>query len=94
MPVPNFGPNNNNNIGRPTQPPPAQETNKTESALRKWRRKALNRLRDGKEASCDFESVYISETLNEAIKTQLEDVDSPDGVHEIFESAITWREYP
>ena len=94
LPVPDFGPNNNNNIGRDTAPPPVSDDRKSEAALRKWRRKALNRLRDGKIALCDFESQYISETLSGAIKGQLEGIETPDGVHEVFEGAVVWREYP
>lgn len=96
LPAPTFGQSsdNNNNIGRATSPPPHSDDRKSESALRKWRRKALNRLRDDKPALCDFESQYISETLSGAIKGQLEGIETPDGVHEVFEGAVVWREYP
>ena len=96
MPAPEFGrsSDNNNNIGRATSPPPHSDDRKSEAALRKWRRKSLNRLRDGKGADCDFESQFISETLSGAIKGQLEGIETPDGVHEVFEGAVVWREYP
>ena len=101
-PAPTFGggdpTDNNNNVGRVSTPPPVSpgktDDSKGESALRKWRRKSLNRLRDGKSALCDFESAYLSDTLSEAIKGQLEGAETADGVHEVFESAIVWREYP
>jgi hypothetical protein len=89
LPEPSFGDSsdNNNNIGRATSPPPTSDERKTESALRKWRRKVLNRLRDGKSALCNFESEYVSPILGEAIKTQLEDVSTPEEAHEVFEGA-------
>ena len=92
MEMPDFSPNNNNNIGRASSPPPVSDDRKSEAALRKWRRKALNRLRDGKAAICDFESDYISKVLSDAIKTQLEDTKTPEDVHEVFEGA--WLVYP
>ncbi len=91
MPIPDFG-DNNNNVGRATSPPPHSDERKSDAALHKWRRKSLNRLRDGKPATCEFESDYVSEVLNDAIKTQLEDTKTPEDVHEVFEGA--WLTYP
>lgn len=67
---------------------------KTENALRKWRRKALNRLKNDQEAVCDFESVYIDDVMEESIKGQLREAATKDEVHSIFEGAIVWRDYP
>jgi hypothetical protein len=89
MPVPDFGnsADNNNNVGRASSPPPTSDDRKTDTALRKWRRKSLNRLRDGKSALCNFESEFVSQILNDAIKAQLEGVETPEEAHEVFEGA-------
>ena len=89
LPVPEFGgsADNNNNIGRASSPPPTSDDRKTENALRKWRRKALNRLRDGKDALCNFESEFVAPILSDAIKVQLENAKTPEEVHDVFEDA-------
>ncbi len=68
--------------------------NKTEKALRKWRQKCKNNLQKGKKALCTFTSVYVDDTLTEAIKAQLEDAEDLDAVYDVFEQAILWRNYP
>ena len=68
-------------------PRPTSDDRKTENALRKWRRKALNRLRDGKDALCNFESEFVAPILSDAIKVQLENAKTPEEVHDVFEDA-------
>jgi hypothetical protein len=67
---------------------------KTESALRKWRRKCLNRLKNDQDAACDFVSEYVSDILTASIQGQLDDAETPKEVHEIFENAVVWSDYP
>lgn len=89
LPIPDFGQgnqNNNNNMGRETSPPPISDERKTETALRKWRKKALNSLRKGRGALCDFESDYIPDGLKAAIMNDLEEAESPEDVGEVFEN--------
>lgn len=58
--------------------------------LEKWRRKALNRVKDGSGA-CDFTSKVIPAAMNGAIEGALEDTETKKDVHRIFDTV--WREY-
>lgn len=58
--------------------------------LEKWRRKALNRVKDGSGA-CEFTSEVIPAAMNGAIEGALEDSESKQDVHRIFDTM--WREY-
>jgi len=94
-------PSDNNNFAKEVSDPSEQmrEDKKTlaskqETALRKWRRKCLKRIKDGKSPLCDFDSQYVDDTLVEAIKGQLETAETKDDVNTIFETAVIWREYP
>jgi hypothetical protein len=58
--------------------------------LEKWRRKALNRVTDGSGA-CSFSSKVIPGAMNGAIEGALEDTETKDDVHKIFDTE--WRNY-
>jgi len=68
-----------------------EEDNKM-THLDKWRRKAAKRLKDGKSAAVEFDSEYISSTLNAAILGALEGVETMDDLDSVFGSA--WVGYP
>jgi len=61
--------------------------------LRRWQRMAEKRVKEGKEIR-KFESSVIDPTLKAAIEGALEEVKTIDGVKQVFESAIAWRNYP
>jgi HK97 family phage portal protein len=61
--------------------------------LRRWQRMAEKRVKEGKEIR-KFESSVIEPTLKAAIEGALEEVKTIDGVKQVFESAIAWRNYP
>jgi len=61
--------------------------------LRKWQKFAEKRVKEGKEIR-KFESSVIEPTLKAAIEGALEEVKTIDGVKQVFESAIAWRNYP
>jgi len=58
--------------------------------LEKWRRKALNRVRDGSGA-CKFVSEVIPPAMNGAIEGALEDAETKEDVHKIFDTE--WRHH-
>lgn len=76
---------------RPARDDEDEEDNKV-MHLDKWRRKAAKRLKSGKTAAVDFESEYISPTLNAAIMGALEGVETMDDLDSVFDSA--WTGYP
>ena len=94
LPTPDFGKpsDNNNNVGRASTPPPAADDRKTESALRKWRRKCVNRIKQEKMPACDFNSDYISPTLGKIVSAGLKTAQTLDDVHDIFNDVWEWPE--
>jgi len=60
--------------------------------LEKWRRKVANRMRDGKEPACAFESDHIPLVMLGAIEGALEAVKTIDEVQAVFENV--WVAYP
>lgn len=61
-----------------------------EGDLEKWRRKALNRVGDGS-AACNFVSKVIPPAMNGAIEGALEEIDTKEGVHRVFDTM--WRQF-
>jgi len=90
LPTPDFGSpsDNNNNVGRATSPPPTSDDRKTEAALYKWRRKALNNVKSGGAPHCTFRSEYVPEFLNDKIDESLKAASTRDDVMAIFDGAI------
>lgn len=68
------------------------EIGDVEADLNTWRRKALKRLAQGKDASCTFESKHIPDSLNVAIEELLKGITDEEGVHRVFHNAVLWRE--
>jgi hypothetical protein len=67
------------------QPPQAQEDdNEMDQEMRRWLRKALKRVKDGKPAACEFTSDIISDELAAGIKAELETCDTPESVKAVF----------
>jgi len=62
--------------------------------LLRWQRKAIKRVKAGKDALCEFESEDIPHTLAEAIKGALEVAAGIDGARRVFQSALSWDSYP
>lgn len=56
----------------------------TERVLRQWERKALNRLRSGKGAACDFETPLIPQPMAHLVRLALTACQTPDAVREVF----------
>jgi hypothetical protein len=77
---------------KPGQPKPGQpKTDKekaAESDLRKWREKALGRVKLGKRAACEFESAAIDEGLRKQVEDGLEKALSADDVRTLFDDAL------
>lgn len=65
-----------------------------ESHLRKYRRKALNRLKENGDPECGFVSEYVPNGLLSAIKAQLGEADNHEDVSDIFRDALHWEGYP
>jgi hypothetical protein len=51
-------------------------------------------LKNDQDAACDFVSEYVSDILTASIQGQLDDAETPKEVHEIFENAVVWSDYP
>lgn len=66
--------------------------------LKKFYIKSKKRLTNGKSAICEFNSEYIPTQLMEAIKAQIEDVETTDELADIFddirENKQIWGNYP
>lgn len=62
--------------------------------LKKWKRKALRRLRDGRNPAIVFESDILPPSVVEAVLGGLEDCKSKDDVERVFSRADGWRSYP
>lgn len=69
------------------------DSHKTEVALSKWHRKAMNRLDKGQEPACDFESEYINPVLHSKVSGELETAIDKNDVDEIFNEAEQWMSY-
>ena len=57
----------------------------TEEDLKKWERKAIKRVKDGKPALCEFESEYIDQDTSALIKSQLAECKTIDEIKNIFD---------
>ena len=70
------------NFGDNTQ---SDTDNKANNALRKFRRKAVNRCKDGRNPACDFNTSNVPAGTIEAIKTKLDGLTLVDDVHAVFD---------
>ncbi len=61
-------------------------------SARQWQRKSLNQLTKGLPFT-GFDSDLIPETLNAAIRGQLEEVKSEDDLKAVFDHMV-WSDYP
>lgn len=52
--------------------------------LKRWHKKALNRLKNGKTAVCEFQSQYIPPALQASIRAKLGSVATPDDLEAVF----------
>jgi hypothetical protein len=73
--------------------PPSELTNEQDAELRRWQRMAEKRIREGKELR-EFETRLIEPSLHGAISGALETAKSAEDVKRVFDSVITWRNYP
>lgn len=71
----------------------AEPKDEQEAELRKWQKMAERRVKEGK-AIREFESSIIQPSLHGAISGALETVKSVEDVKHVFDSVITWRNYP
>jgi len=67
--------------------------------MRRWERKALRRLKEGKGAAVEFTSGLLDPIVSAAILGQLSVVvddyeEGKDEIREIFDNALLWRGYP
>ena len=62
--------------------------------LRKWRRKCVNRIKQGKVAKCAFESFVIPDVLNESIYGALGSVKTIEELDALFDDAERFANYP
>lgn len=62
-----------------------EDTSKALIALRKFRRKAVNRCKDGRSPVCDFNTEYIPDGTIKAIQSRLEGLELVDDVHAVFD---------
>jgi hypothetical protein len=91
--APGAQPNPQDN-NKPVNGKPPQNTQQRSLDLDRWQRKAIHLLRDGKNASCEFESELIPLSISAAIKGALEVADSEEMVKAVFENANEWEMYP
>ena len=73
--------------------PALELTNEQDAELRRWQRMAEKRIREGKELR-EFETRLIEPSLHGAISGALETAKSAEDVKRVFDSVITWRNYP
>ena len=64
-----------------------------DAELRRWQRMAEKRIKEGKELR-EFESRVIEPSLHGAISGALESAKTAEDVKRVFDSVITWRNYP
>lgn len=69
---------------KPEEDKPEEEDPANED-MKRWKRKALKRLKDGKPAYCEFASEYIPAELSEQIKAGLQNAVTIDDVIAVFE---------
>lgn len=74
------------NFEADSQSQSAENDNKSVVAMRKYRRKAVNRCKDGRNPACDFRTEYIPDGTVKAIKVQLDKLGLVDDVHAVFDS--------
>jgi len=65
--------------------PQDRDNNKSMLALRKYRRKAVNRCKDGRNPKCDFNTVNVPDGTISAIKAKLDGLTLVDDVHAVFD---------
>jgi HK97 family phage portal protein len=68
----------------PTEAPTDDPLAARRTDLQAWRRKAVKRFKAGN-GVCDFESDHIPESLSDAIKTELSEADTVEGVRAVFD---------
>ncbi len=73
-------------------PPKQEERSALADDLRKWQRKALDRLKAGRKAACDFDSPAIPPGVKQAVVARLATANTPDEIRSIFAKAALPRE--
>ena len=78
----------------PVEIPEREPDDRMQDEIRRWKRKASKRVKDGKSASCEFESDIIPESVNGAILGSLDACKTLEDVTAVFNNALEWVEYP
>jgi HK97 family phage portal protein len=82
---------------QPPQPPqeqPDEDDGDMEREMRRWLRKALKRVKDGKPAACEFTSEIIPAGIAGAVRGSLDACATADDVKAVFDGVLAWRAYP